>query len=228
MAAKTAEIEAALKEAIFQGKYPPGTPLREIRLAKELGVSQATVRESLQRLENAGLVARVPNIGTTVVRLSPKDIRERVELRAMLEVRAALAAAERMGPEDFEELERRLAALTRAVEGDLHYEGAQADLDFHRYVWRCSGNATLAVILEQVTVPLIAFVSLLRHNGFQHLPDVVAAHEPLVAALRSRDQHQIETAFCEGATSSYREFIEDGMPSRKALAYGFIGSQAST
>ena len=224
MAAKTAEIEASLREAIFQGKYPPGTSLREIRLAKELGVSQATVRESLQRLENTGLVVRVPHIGTTVVRLSPRDIRERVELRALLEVRAAIAASSRMGPDEFRELENRLAILTRTVENDLHYDLSQADLNFHRYIWQCSGNQTLQATLEQMTVPLIAFVSLLRHHGFQHLSDVVGAHEPLVAALRLRDVAVIEKAFYEGATRSYREFMDVGPQVHKAFAFGFMES----
>jgi len=215
-------VVARLREAIFEGKYPPGTPLREIRIAREMAVSQATIRESLQKLENAGLVIRVPNVGTTVVRLTPRDIRERVELRAELEVWAAKQAARRMTEIDYAELERRMRALMAAVDADKYYEGAQADLAFHRYVWQCSGNQTLAVTLEQVTVPLLAFVSLLRHTGFEHLPDVVAGHEPLIDALRSGDEERIDTAFREGATQSYREFMDTGGASRRASAFGFM------
>src|SRR3954453_3866906 len=110
-----------IREAIFQGRFPPGAPLRELTLARELSVSQATVREALQRLEHAGLVTRKPNIGATVTRLSPKDVRERVELRSLLEVKAAQAAALRMGNTQFEELERRLKALDTAVEANRYY-----------------------------------------------------------------------------------------------------------
>jgi len=215
-------VTARLRAAIFEGKYPPGTPLREIRLARELEVSQATVRESLQKLENAGLVARVPNVGTTVVRLTPHDIRERVELRAELEVWAAKKAARRMTAEHYEELARKLEALSAAVESDKYYEAAQSDLAFHRYIWQCSGNQTLASTLEHVTVPLLAFVSLLRHSGFEHLPDVVAAHEPLIEALHTQDDEQIEKAFREGATKSYREFMDAGGASRRAFAFGLM------
>lgn len=211
-----------LRAAIFEGRYPPGAPLREIRIAKELGVSQATVREGLQKLERAGLVTRTPNIGASVVRLSPKDVRERVELRAELEVKAARLAAERMGPAEYEELERRLAVLTRAVKSDSYYEAAQADFEFHRHVWQCSGNATLGLLLEQLTLPLFAFVSLLRHSGFEHLPGVVAAHEPLIEALRSKDAARIEEAFHLGATESYRGFMDSGSDSRRAFAFGLM------
>ena len=62
----------------------PGDPLRELHLARELGVSQATVREGLVQLERLGLVVRTPNIGTHVTKLSRQEIEERVELRKLL------------------------------------------------------------------------------------------------------------------------------------------------
>lgn len=213
---------ARLREAIFEGVYPPGANLRELRVAREFGVSQATVREALQQLESAGLVTRHPNVGTTVTRLTPKEVRERVELRALLEVRAAQEAAPRMGDEEVAELERRLAALGSAIARNSYYEAAQADLEFHRWVWKCSGDETLCRILEQLTVPLLAFVSVLRAQGLQHLADVTAAHEPLVAALRSRDPARIQEAFSRGATSSYEEFMELTPSSRRAQAFGMM------
>src|SRR5690348_16783288 len=156
-ASRVSAAVKALREGIFQGRFAPGSPLREMSLARELNVSQATIRDALQRLEHAGLVTRKPNVGTTVTRLSPKDVRERVVLRSMLEVVAAEAAAARMTAQDFAELERRLAALAEPIAANNYYEAAQADLDFHRYVWHCSGNEMLCRVLELLVVPLFAF-----------------------------------------------------------------------
>jgi DNA-binding GntR family transcriptional regulator len=212
-----------LREDIFEGRYPPGTPLRELAIARELNVSQATIREALQRLEYSGLVTRKLNIGTTVTRLSPKDVRERVTLRALLEVVAAEAAAARMGAADFEELGRRLRTLGSAIESNRYYESALADLEFHRYIWQCSGNDTLVLLLEQVTVPLFAFISLMRSQGLQKLTAVVAAHEPLIEALRSRDSARIRDAFQRGATSSYESFLgDDGPGIQSARLFGYL------
>jgi DNA-binding GntR family transcriptional regulator len=191
-------------------------------LARELAVSQATVREALQRLQYAGLVIRKPNLGSTVTRLSVREVRERVDLRAILEVKAALEAAERMRAKEFEELERRLAALDSTVESNRYYEAAQADLHFHRYVWQCSGNETLCRHLELVTVPLFAFMSILRSQGLERLVDTVEAHRPLVAALRSGSAAAIEAEFYKGATSAYGLFLE-GRPEQAVLAaFGFL------
>src|SRR5258708_2814464 len=213
-----------LRQAIFQGHLPPGTPLRELTLARAWKVSQATVRDALQRLEHAGLVTRKPNMGATVTRLSPSDVRERVGLRALLERAAAEAAAARMTESNFVELERRLAVLGEAIASDRYYEAAQADLDFHRYVWQCSGNEMLCRILGLVTVPLFAFISMMRSQGLQRLTTVVEAHEPLIAALRSRDPARIGPEFERGATSSYSLFLDKSDERVAAEAFGFLSS----
>jgi len=211
-----------LRQGVFEGKFPPGTALRELVLARELSVSQATVREALQRLEHAGLVTRKPNVGATVTRLSPKDVRERVELRSMLEVQAALAAAQRIGGAEFEELERRLNALDSAVEANRYYEAARADLEFHRYVWECSGNETLRRHLELLVIPLFAFIAILRSQGLERLLAVVEAHRPLVTALRSGDPQQIQVEFERGATSAYSLFLKNGPEQAAVAAFGFL------
>jgi DNA-binding GntR family transcriptional regulator len=220
---RVSAIVEQLREAIFKGRLPPGSALREQSLGREFGVSQATIREALQRLEHAGLVTRKPNVGTTVTRLSPKDVRERVTLRALLEGVAAQQAAARMGQAEFAELERRLQLMLKAVEGDQYYEAAQADLDFHRYVWECSGNDTLCRLLELVTVPLFAFISILRSHKLHRLAAVVESHEPLLASLKSGDPGRIREAFEQGATRSYRVFFDDSGDRLTAEAFGFLG-----
>lgn len=170
-------------------------------------------------------MTREANIGTTVTRLSPREVRERVELRVLLEVKAAQEAAKRMGEPEFEELQRRLDGLSKAIATDSYYEAVEADLDFHRYIWNCSGNYVLSRVLDQLTVPLMAFVSVMRATGLEHLPDVTAAHEPLVAALRSGDAAQIAEAFTRGATGFYEEFMNVTPSTRIARAFGMMDAQ---
>src|SRR5258707_3632063 len=82
-----------LRQGVFEGRYPPGAALRELTLARELSVSQATVREALQQLQYTGLVTRTPNAGSTVTRLSVKYARERLAFRTRLEWKAATESA---------------------------------------------------------------------------------------------------------------------------------------
>jgi DNA-binding GntR family transcriptional regulator len=151
-----------------------------------------------------------------------KEVRERVELRAELEVKAALAAAQRMGEAEFIELESRLNALDAVVESNRYYEASQADLQFHRYIWQCSGNEILSRHLELLTVPLFAFVAILRSQGLEQLVNTVEAHRPLVTALQSRDAEQIRDAFGHAATSAYGRFLDAGHEHAVVAAFGLL------
>src|SRR5215475_13455034 len=90
------DVFETLRDAIFSGMLKPGDSLRELHLAKELSVSQATVRDALVKLERFGLVVRVPNKETVVTRHSRREIRERIAIRATLEEMAFVDAADAM------------------------------------------------------------------------------------------------------------------------------------
>jgi DNA-binding GntR family transcriptional regulator len=202
-----ARVVEALREAILSGQVKPGEVLREARLGASLGVSQATVREALLKLEQAGLVARTKR-ETTVTNLNPRDIAERSRLRAVLEGMAGSEAAQRMTADDFEELDRRLAAIHAALKRDVYMEFMNADLEFHRFVWEKSGDRTLASMLDLLTVPMFAFLSIQRSRSLHHLAATVRSHDPIVAALRSGDSEAIREAFRQHIEESYRQFAE--------------------
>ena len=205
-----AQVASSIREGIFSGKIGLGEPLRELHLARELGVSQASIREGLHELEVAGLVVRTPNIGTRVTTLSSDEIRERLHVRVALEVIAAVDASGRMEELDFAGLEQRLAKLSDAIKRNAYYEASQADLQFHRYIWNASGNKILARTLDQIVTPLFAFTSILRSKGVHDLKRVVHAHEPIVAALRGGDAGVIREVFQSHFEDSYDPFLNSG------------------
>lgn len=195
---KTASLSTrvfeTLRDAIFAGRLKAGDPLRELHLARELNVSQATIREALVQLEQLGLVVRTPNIGTQVTRMSREEVAERFELRVILEERAMTQAAPRLGEPEFATLTRLVQRITEASARDAYFEEAQADLAFHRYIWEQTGNRTLYRTLDQIAVPLFAFVSILRGANRQSLNDVVQSHEGIVEALRHPSPERIREA----------------------------------
>lgn len=193
----------AIREAIFSGRFLPGSSLREAHLAADLGVSQASVREALITLEHTGLVVRSPNRETTVTRLTAAELRERCTLRVMLEGLAGVEAAARMREEDFADLSARLDAIHAALAADSYFDYGAADLNFHRAIWRLSGNQTLCHMLELITVPLFAFLSIRRSRSLHNLAAVVKSHDPILAALRSKDEAVIREAIRAHIEDSY-------------------------
>jgi len=207
-----------LRSAIFSGELRPGDPLREMHLAKELQVSQAPVREALLQLEQSGLVVREANKGTQVTKLTNEELRERLSVRVVLEGMAAVEASCLMTKDNYRELNERLDKISEAVSANAYFETAQADLEFHRYVWRCSENKTLYRTLDQLTAPLFAFVMLMRSSGLENLKTVVRSHEPIVSALRRKDPETIRKAIKAHVDSSYSQFLNSGVRDIHALA----------
>jgi DNA-binding GntR family transcriptional regulator len=211
------DIFETLKDAIFAGRLRPGDPLREMHTARELGVSQATMRDALVKLERFGLVVRVPNKETIVTRHPSREIRERIVLRAVLEELAFLEAARRMTEEDFQALTEKLERITKSFRRKQYFEAAQFDLDFHRFVWTRSGNELLYEMLDRLTMPLFAFISVLRSTGTKLLPDAVAPHEDLLAALKSKKPARIKKIIREHVVGSYAGFLKSGAESLEVI-----------
>src|ERR671939_1882452 len=89
-------IKDVIVERILDGFYGPGDRIVEIRVAEELGVSQAPVREALRELEMLRLVVSEPFRGARVRDVSPDEIAEAYPVRAALEELAARLAAQRL------------------------------------------------------------------------------------------------------------------------------------
>jgi GntR family transcriptional regulator, rspAB operon transcriptional repressor len=165
------------------------------------------VRDALVKLERFGLVIRVPNKETMVTRHTKREIRERIAVRATLEEKAFLEAAGRMTAEDYAALESKLQRIFSSFKRKEFFDAARFDLDFHRLVWQRSDNRLLAETLDQLTTPLFAFISILRSTGTNRLKDMVAPHEDLLEALKSKNQTRIKKVLHEHIIGSYAEFL---------------------
>ena len=197
----------AIRDAIFAGRFRPGDSLRELHLAEQLRVSQASVREALLQLEHESLVVRTPHRGTSVTMLSDKEVAERVRLRSELECMAAVEASAPMTAGDFERLEALALRIGDAAARDRHREAAVADLEFHRFIWEKSGNGTLRGVLLQLSAPLFAFISILRSADAGHMVGDAHGHEPLIEALRQGGKRKITEAVRTHIEGSYGHYL---------------------
>lgn len=77
-----------LREALIDGEYLPGTPLRPDRLSEIYEVSLIPIREALRKLEVERLVESAPNKGARAARISEADLVDVYDTRIVLEVEA--------------------------------------------------------------------------------------------------------------------------------------------
>lgn len=109
------EIFDIVARRIIDGELEPGSRIRDIELATQLGVSRTPVREALQRLERLGMVKMYPSRYTEVSEITA-DIVEQSRVFAGLQAGVtAWLALPRLTPEQREQI----AALVDQVDEAL-------------------------------------------------------------------------------------------------------------
>jgi DNA-binding GntR family transcriptional regulator len=137
------QIKDVILQRIVAGEYAPGARLIETRIAQELGVSQAPVREALRDLEQLGCIVHEPFRGCSVRAFSAQELLEAFPVRATLEALAARLAAERITEDELLHLADLLETMRAAARrGDAH-DQSQANASFHATIVRAARNATL-------------------------------------------------------------------------------------
>lgn len=204
-----ARVADAIRNAIYSGKLCPGDPLLELQLAREFHVSQTPVREALLQLERLGLVRRIANKGTFVTELTPEQIRDRLDVRADLECMAAVRAAPRLTLSDAAKLHEMAEQIADRTGRHDFFGAAQADLEFHRTLWRISGSETLYQVLDQIAAPLFAFISIIRSSKRGEVQGVLHSHHDVVNALETGDPLVIESAIENHFADSYDQFVAE-------------------
>lgn len=180
------KVEDAVRAAITSGVYAPGERLVERALCADLGVSRASVREALRRLEAEKLVHTVPHRGPVVAAISVEEARQLYALRAVLEGYAAQEFAVRAP-------DAAVAAFAAAAEG-LRAAASSGSTDrvlraktalYDILLGQC-GNDLVSEILRGFH----ARINLLRATSLMHpdrLPRSLAEIDALAAAFRRRD-----------------------------------------
>jgi DNA-binding GntR family transcriptional regulator len=202
-------------QEILAGHYPPGARIVETRVARELGTSQAPVREALRDLEALGVVEINAFRGARVRHPTKAQLLEAYGIRAELESLGARLAMPRMSDADLEELQSYVDEMQRAADaGDTHGE-AVVDVEFHARVIQIADNHTLERVWRYLEPLSRTYITLIVPGvSARRIADL---HVPILAALRGRDIEQVVTAYhrhFDSAGDMFREtwIDEPGAP----------------
>ena len=204
-------VAEVLREAILNGGFNPGDALTEAQLAAELRVSRAPIREALRILAGEGLVEVVPYKGTTVRKISRKDIEEVYSLRGQLETFALERLITAETPVDLLPLERLCARMQAlAAEGDFAKLSAE-DEAFHRTMIALTGHELLAQVWDSLAIRL-RFIIAMRNRHNDDAMEVALNHVPIVEAIRRRDLDEARTIIARHVRSAADliAWVEDG------------------
>ncbi|MGH3132434.1 MAG: GntR family transcriptional regulator [Gaiellaceae bacterium] len=178
------QIKDILLERILRGELEPGERLVETRLARELGTSQAPVREALRDLQLLRLVESEPFRGARVRAVNDEQLLPVFPVRMALEELAAREAARRANG-DVRPLERELKAMRAAAgRGDWRTQISH-DLAFHRAVIEMAENEPL--LQSWLVLGVEVSTAFATYWTYWDQADLAEFHLPIVEAIRAGD-----------------------------------------
>lgn len=204
-----------LEELILDGTLKPGRRIpSERQLAERLKVSRNILREALKTLRGRGLIETRHGQGSVIAGLVPQPDQQNpltllyrehsrvlydlLEVREILEGRAAFLAAERATEVDL----RKLTLTFKSLEdtGAEHIgtdEDARRDHAFHQSIYEASHNPVLVHTLESLLQPMrhsvVASVKNLYHRSASK-KQIDYHHRKIYNAIMGRHPGQAEKA----------------------------------
>lgn len=216
-------IVEQIREAILSGELNPGDRLpSEKDLARDFGVSKASLREAFRALEALGMLeirqgmsggAFVSEVDLKTARDSlfnyiyfqNPSIQEFTQFRAIVEPPVAEIAAGRITDEDIAELERNLAQTKAQLDsGSFYYE---LDTYFHHRIAEIAGNSLICFVVDSLKNALVN-IKLQLELGPRFSVNVYSCHQKIIEALRERDPEKARQEMLNHILTVERDLVE--------------------
>ena len=193
-----ARAYSSLKQAVLSGAFRPGEIVTLRALAARLKIGDTPVREAVKRLISEGAFEGLPNRSARVPLLDRRDIEQILDLRILLESKAAALAAQNITLHQIERLRTLHDAMGTAVVADDSSAYGKYNMAFHFEIYRIADNRTLAALIEALWLRMAPFVSRTRSLFATHPEQAwhvaCANHEAVLTALQSRDAEAARAA----------------------------------
>lgn len=176
-------VAQSLKKAIVEGLLPAGQLLRQDEIASHFHVSKIPVREALKHLEAKGLVSFERHRGAVVAALSSSEINEYMDIRALLEARAARLSAAAISEALIGEARRYLEQFAEATDatrwGELNWL-------FHSTLYGAAGRPILLAEIRSLYNKVERYVRALL-SVTNEMPKTQREHAEILDAFARRD-----------------------------------------
>jgi DNA-binding GntR family transcriptional regulator len=192
---------------ILEGELEPGSRIVETRVARQLGMSQAPVREALRGLATLGFVEMEPYRGARVRKPSADELIQAMEVRAELEAMAGRLAASGSDDGLVDDLERLLAEMFKAADDGNAHDHAVTNTQFHARIVEASGNQTLVRVWSMLEPFARTFVTASSPGIDLHW--LAERHRSLIDAISAGDEEEAALAMKTHAAEAEKLIDED-------------------
>ena len=180
-------VLTAIRDAILDGRYPPGSKLDQRQLASSLNVSLIPLRESLRQLGAEGLVRIYPHRGAFVAEVSRDELDEIYLIRQTLEELITQLAIPNLSAKTLEQLGILIREMSGATVARDSEHLLKLNRSFHFAIYQESNRP----LLLQMITGCLRDRSIRYRRLYQTLPgraqQALAEHKQIFAACKAGD-----------------------------------------
>ena len=181
------QVYTLVRGWVLAGKLAPGARVVESALAKQLGVSQAPVRDAVGRLVHEGFLLQIAHQGSFVADISVDRVHDACEVRLALEETAARNALAHVDAALIDSLRAAVQEMRSAAAANDPNAVVVHDMAFHRAIWEAGGNQMLGRIWSMVESSIQRFTAVENSLFSSDLGAVADRHLPIIDAFLQGD-----------------------------------------
>ena len=181
-----AQVQERIREAILKQTLRAGERIDQNKLAEQLQVSMAPIREALKGLEAEGLVMIQPRRGAFVVEVSVSDMDKLYFTRGLIEGEAIYHAVPFLTDGDFADLQEMIDSMRRATAINDISTYIGLNRQFHVHIYSVLDNPHLMQVIqtlwERSELYRYRYMFMTRDTESIHIE-----HDGILEACRQRD-----------------------------------------
>jgi DNA-binding GntR family transcriptional regulator len=182
-------LATALRTAIHDGQFADGEELNQVELANFFGVSRVPIREALRQLQAEGLVQNIAHHRTIVAGLTPSQIVELIEMRAVLEAHMLRKCASKLDKATLDRI-RRICDETDRLK-DYGARWVLKNWEFHRALYAAADSQAMVDAVERIHLKIERYA---RQAGTaERQRQAAAEHRQIFNAIQRRDYPKAAT-----------------------------------
>lgn len=202
------QILNAIEEDIVFGVLPTQSRLVEERLAQRFDAKRHVIREVFARLEDLGLVKRVPNRGAVVAELTPSEVHAIYDMREMLETAAARRTELPASASTTDAMAAVQEQHTAAVKNEDFRAVFHLNIQFHTVQYSACVNPYLVQAINGFARKA-HLIRAVKYADRQHMERVIVQHLSIIEAMRGRDHEVLATLIRDHLPGSAEEYIRN-------------------
>ena len=185
------KIKDHIVKLILEDQVQHGERIVESVMAKELGVSQAPVREAIRDLVLIGILRNETYHGTFVSDFNTELIIKAYQVRAVLESFGIREAVKHMTDEDIAYLEQIYNEMLNKKNQKSEAKILELDNQLHSAIMKLSKNEVFYTLWKTLRYDIWSKVTYSKINNLGFL---ASRHKDLIAAIKNRDENAAEDA----------------------------------